>query len=283
MILYKYLTADRVDVLLNCMVRYTQPKAFNDPFEVKPYVCKISEDQIAYSMFEELVSKKLQEIYDKLPGEFRTNMPFAIFCTTVQEELGPKAKVLFHQLIESNTPMIRKMIDEEFNDRIGIFSLAEKRDNLLMWAHYAASYEGFVIGFDSEHPCFNNKKGPNDEFCHLRRVEYRETRVASPLIELSGIDTLFVKSTQWSYEQEWRIIQPLQDADIINANQPYTIYLFKFPASAIREVIFGCRMKDSKRLAILESLKSDIFQHVKIFQAEPDKIEFKLNIRQAVS
>lgn len=38
MILYKYLTPDRIDVLQNCMVRYTQPGAFNDPFEVKPYI-----------------------------------------------------------------------------------------------------------------------------------------------------------------------------------------------------------------------------------------------------
>ena len=35
---------------------------------------------------------------------------------------------------------------------IGVLSLSEKRDNLLMWAHYAAQHTGFVIGFDSENP-----------------------------------------------------------------------------------------------------------------------------------
>jgi hypothetical protein len=38
MILYKYLHPDRIDVLTQKMVRFTQPGDFNDPFEFRPYI-----------------------------------------------------------------------------------------------------------------------------------------------------------------------------------------------------------------------------------------------------
>lgn len=34
--LHKYVTADRIDVLKNELIRFTQPSALNDPWELKP-------------------------------------------------------------------------------------------------------------------------------------------------------------------------------------------------------------------------------------------------------
>lgn len=36
MIFYKYVIPERIDVLLNGMIRFTQPTALNDPFELRP-------------------------------------------------------------------------------------------------------------------------------------------------------------------------------------------------------------------------------------------------------
>ncbi|CVK18396.1 MULTISPECIES: DUF2971 domain-containing protein [Sporomusa] len=277
MILYKYLTPDRIDVLQNCMVRYTQPGAFNDPFEVKPYISKLSEEQEVYNAFDELMPKVLREKYDELPREFQAMMSFDMFYKKAQEELRKNAKALFHKIVESNAPMVRKMLDEGFNDKIGILSLTEKQDNLLMWAHYAASHEGFVIGFDANNLYFHEEKGLKGEFRHLRKIEYREKRPALPMLEMSGTDMFLVKSTQWSYEQEWRIIRPLQEASKIIQASPYSIHLFQFPANAVKEVIFGSRMSDEKKKEIT-SILSDSFRHVQIKQAEPDEIEFNLKM-----
>jgi hypothetical protein len=38
MALYKYLIPARLDVLERRRIRFTQPAAFNDPFEFKPYI-----------------------------------------------------------------------------------------------------------------------------------------------------------------------------------------------------------------------------------------------------
>jgi len=37
MILYKYVPAERIDILENESIRYTQPRLLNDPFEMTPH------------------------------------------------------------------------------------------------------------------------------------------------------------------------------------------------------------------------------------------------------
>ena len=34
---YKYVPAERIDILRNRLIRFTQPLALNDPFEAKPH------------------------------------------------------------------------------------------------------------------------------------------------------------------------------------------------------------------------------------------------------
>jgi hypothetical protein len=179
-------------------------------------------------------------------------------------------------LMKFVNPAIRKILDNKFNETLGILSLTEKPDNLLMWAHYAFSHEGYVIGFDSTHPYFCRQAGPDNELGHLRKVEYRESRPVLP-IEMSGVELFMVKSTQWAYEQEWRIARPLQDADKIIHAQPFSVYLFQFPAAAIKEVILGCRMQAELKEIITSLTSAPQFQHVRLLQVKPDEMGFKLN------
>ena len=37
MSIYKYIPPERIDILQNNHIRFTQPSAFNDPFEAFPY------------------------------------------------------------------------------------------------------------------------------------------------------------------------------------------------------------------------------------------------------
>lgn len=282
MMLYKYLAADRVDVLQNCMVRYTQSGAFNDPFEVKPHVSKLSEESDAYALFNEKMPEALREEYNKLPRDLKSQVPFDVFLKLAQEQLGGNTKALFYQMVEDNAPMVRQLVDD-FNKLIGIFSLTEKPDNLLMWAHYASSYEGYVIGFDATHPYFHQQKTNSDEFGHIRKVEYRQNRPSLPLIEMTGVDNFLVKSTQWSYEQEWRILRPLQDANKIIDFPEFPVHLFSIPPTAFTEVILGCRMKEAKREEIITTVKNTPhFQHIRLIQSEVDEREFKLDFSDII-
>jgi hypothetical protein len=49
--LYKYLVPERFDVLRNAKVRFSQPMALNDPFEMKPYFEGMASDLFLRQFF----------------------------------------------------------------------------------------------------------------------------------------------------------------------------------------------------------------------------------------
>ena len=63
---------------------------------------------------------------------------------------------------------------ERLSQQVGILCLTEVPDSLLMWAHYADSHKGFLVGFNTTHTFFTNMKV-------LEPVIYSETRVRVPL------------------------------------------------------------------------------------------------------
>ena len=46
--IYKYLPHERTDVLKNLKIRFTQPKALNDPFEALPLVSASKEKMLFF-------------------------------------------------------------------------------------------------------------------------------------------------------------------------------------------------------------------------------------------
>ena len=42
--LYKYVTAERIDVLQNGLIRFSQPSALNDPWDMRPHVERLFTD-----------------------------------------------------------------------------------------------------------------------------------------------------------------------------------------------------------------------------------------------
>lgn len=277
--LYKYVGPDRIDLLKNHCIRYSQPEVFNDPFEFKPFISKIASEETVQSQMQEELPAVLRQTYSELPAEIRASMTFEQFMLKSKKimEHIPHVNGIFNTL----TQIVRQQVSEQLANAIGILSLTETPDNLLMWAHYANSHEGFVIGFDNHHPYFDERRGPQDEFHYLRKVEYRKQRPNTPMIELTGTELFLVKSEQWSYENEWRILRPLQDANQVIEKALYPIHLFAFPPEIIREIIIGCRMPEEIRSQIVQTVKWDEqYQDVEILQAKPDEQEFRLILRK---
>lgn len=278
--LYKYFAPQRIDVLTHRRIRYTQPGAFNDPFEAKPYIAKIADDDLAERTVDQILSEEIRKAYEQLPAEARAVIPYDALlknATLHRESLRGQ----FGAMLSEYTPMLRRVMEERFNELLGILSLTEKPNNLLMWSHYAASHAGFVVGFNSTDDYFDQRKSPNDEFRHLRKVEYRTVRPNAPLSELDGIDVFLVKSAEWEYEQEWRIMRPLSEAAETIPAEPFPICLFEFPLAAVTDVILGARMRDTDRSAITDVLKSSPeYAHVEIFNALPHEIEFKMMLEK---
>ena len=274
--LYKYLGVDRFDVLENQQIRFTQPAVFNDPFENKPVINSIAPEDEARRQFNELLPDCLRDAYQALPPEFRSVLPydqFLLYATQQMDREMPNAL----KLLDNMKPMVQDGLGD-FTSKIGILSLSECPDELLMWAHYASSHAGFVIGFDNQHSYFDSRKGPGDELRHLRKVKYVDQRPNLPMVELTGDEMFLTKSSHWAYENEWRILRPLQEADRVIDAGPEAIYLFSFPPEIIRTVIFGHCISSDLRNKILAILRSNMdYSKVEILQTKIDSQEYKLD------
>jgi Protein of unknown function (DUF2971) len=149
----------------------------------------------------------------------------------------------------------------------------------LMWAHYASEHNGFAVQFDAGHPWFNQRIAARDfgeigTACEVRYSKYRPT-IAIKRLES---DAFLTKSEDWSYEQEWRMLMPLERADKTVPASPHAVHLFAVPAEAISGVIFGALMGTEDRERILSSLKSPTVKHIKRYQAVLSAREFRVEI-----
>lgn len=105
----------------------------------------------------------------------------------------------------------REDFQESVNSTFGIFSLSAVSDSILMWSHYSDSHRGFCVGFDSD--ILYQLSG------HFRKVIYDDVFPEVGLLDdsLDGFLKLFItKSTDWSYEKEYRILKVNSARTILN-------------------------------------------------------------------
>jgi hypothetical protein len=99
----------------------------------------------------------------------------------------------------------------------------------------------------------------------------------------NGVELFLSKGINWQYELEWRIIRPLTEATEVIDKEPYPIYLFSFPPSAISEVVLGFRMLEEKKNTIRRKLSNDTeYSHIKLYQAQLNESDFTINLKQMV-
>lgn len=277
-ILYKYFGPDRVDVLRNLLIRYSPLGAFNDPFEGQPEVTSLATEAYVRDLISDIRSEEVKISYNQLPAETRAMLSYELWEKSFVLQLKSKESEIAQRVLEL-TPKLRDLIQQNLSQQIGALCLSEVPDSLLMWSHYGASHTGFVLAFDARHSYFHENKGPDDELRHLRRVLYREARPSATLVELDGAAFFLVKSSHWSYEREWRILRALQDAKDVIPGEPFSIHLFLFPPSALKEVILGARTTANTVSVVTECLRANsALEHVRLRRASPDSSHFLLRI-----
>lgn len=188
---YKY-TSFREDFFDEPMIRATPATELNDPFELK-----FTAEQV----------RQYQENRDIFDDEYGINDTIDVFQSNFEE--------------------------------LGIISLSDNYNNNVMWSHYGDNHRGNVIQFtlSEEISFFTNEiehKTFGDVYAFPEKVTYSKNLPDFSIIEkLSSNDLdrlkeygeffykefnrriLLCKSSDWSYEQESRMIVRLQDADRI--------------------------------------------------------------------
>lgn len=274
MVLYKYFSPERRGLLDELLLRFTPPGLFNDPFDSLP----------AFSEFDQSL---VQEKVDKVSLDLAFNIALE-GCSDEQRlaKLGsiPRANTILKKRYQSNLAGLDDIFislhRKRVNSDIGVLCLCKNPKSIVMWSHYADDHKGFVVGFESQDGFFShNPKDPVD-IGVLTEVNYTRER---PFIDIRTIkegtefpDILFTKNEDWRYEQEWRIIRFLKDADEIRNK---AVHLFRIPPTAIREIIFGYKSDSAVTGALEKSLgKNAKLNHIKVSVAKLSKKQYEMDL-----
>ena len=234
---FKFVTSKRLDVLKNGSIRFTPVREFNDVFELKPTITPIS--------------RKFLDMYSKMTDEEREAINFDeedFLYSSERESLLGKYREIFEQKVD-RYGVLSLSSNHNINNFITI-SMPNKEDprtNLLMWAHYAGSHQGFIIEFA---PDFIDGAS-------ISKVEYSEKRHVLTFEDIDNEnfrDVFFRKSEEWAYEQEYRCVQLLQNS---NDMSPEGLPLFRFLKNKVRSITFGARMNEGEKKEIISLIKND--------------------------
>jgi hypothetical protein len=259
MSLYKYVPPERLDVLRNLRIRFTQPGVQNDPFELRPFVDGFSSPAETAKALHEQLEQQLPAALAKFPK------PFAAVAEVILADRKSAMLADAAKLVERTHPQLTKEIFDILGSKLGILSLSETPASPSMWDRYAAGYSGFVIEFDDKHPWFWAQRADTDDFRHLRKVAYVDTLPSVYLTELSAHDVFYSKAKEWEHEREWRVIRPLEEA---STRLDPDVYLFDVPPECIRGVIEGTKTKPDAGAELLAILGADPnLKHVRTFRA----------------
>lgn len=320
--IYKYVTEERIDILQNAHIRFTQPSEFNDPFELNPYFKSFANIDFIDKSVDELkwddynkesatkqIDKALNEAYVsalKINPSKQTELNSALDYLKNHEILNSCKEILLREMnilkpemknmlgscfkLESGyREFMLKILRSALDKEIGILCLTEKYDNLPMWAHYANNHHGFVIEFDEMHTFFNQPNNPKKLIGRINKVCYSLRRPEfmlydSNLNDSENLDNwinnfLFLKSSMWESEQEWRMFYTLRECKKRITEGNHEICLVPIPIECVKGITLGCNILEESKQNIIALLKSnDNYSHIKLSHIELDEKEFRLNI-----
>jgi hypothetical protein len=249
-ILYKYKPNNNYtsNIIEKGELYFPSVSELNDPFEGSiPFV--FDESELTF----ENVFLKMHSLAKEMFPEYSE----ADIYKHVSDNYG-KGGLFDEKYLKEQTLKIKNEVETKF----GIYSMTTKKDNLLMWSHYANAHKGICIGFNVK-ILMDTVKGILKHVCYQMDL---------PIYRLLGNELdfmqrlLLTKSSDWEYENEYRLL-------VMDVAQK----TFNIPFNGIVEIIYGCKMlqpeKDELTKIILKNAPN-----CKIYEAWPSKMEFKLDI-----
>lgn len=289
---FKYTTPETaISILERKTVKYSSPLCFNDPFDVQSGL-HLNFD---WNSFTDHTLDRLSEFItaDKAPLLDATD-PGGNAILLARQMYGPEGfdRERWRQRLSPSLDTVAKSIaqwqveyQQKWTDllpKMRVFCVAEDRDNLLMWAHYAKDHTGVVFEFQSlpeednalsvarkvrymkEPPSFLTRGEWIDDILGLQRVD---------LIDFSRRYVL-TKSSQWRYEKEWRVWYPHHGPSTelhtflpINPHELKALYL-------------GCQA-EKPFLEKVVPLARSAFPQLRLFQARKSEGSFSLEYTEA--
>jgi len=143
-----------------------------------------------------------------------------------------------------------------------VFCLAKRSDSVLMWSRYAEHHTGFALRFVTKDPLI--AEATPVEYATSRRMADPRARGAPDKRK-----ALLLKSRDWKYEEEYRIVRPA-------ASDP----MLPFNPAALTSVIFGIAMPEADK-ARVRGWCAEGGLNVKFYQASDDRSSFSVGMTEA--
>lgn len=254
---------------------------------MSPYISAIASEEEIDEIFDAKHEAQVEEQYLNHNRAFRRRNSLERF------KKGFTKEVLLPRIRESAKGAAldhaRDSLSIAMSQAIGVLCLTGKADNLLMWAHYADSHTGLVIELDVEHPFFKQvfedplspvglDEDLSKDYGYLKPMVYDNHRPEITISSVKSFDSFLIKSKDWAYEEEWRMLMPTANATkVIKMGDGVDICLYEVPKVAITKVILGCRASDELLNLVKQIKESDEdLSHLQIEKMALDKKDFRL-------
>ncbi len=274
--------------------------SFNDPFDCNHHIDYERTDeeweqyfargldkgfQFLRSKYEEAKARSLGNDATPIKNATKKEKP-GRWEFTVTDKSGNPVKM--SQILNRSRARSLKRNLRHLDKLFGVLCLSHDPDNILLWSHYANSHNGICLQFDVA--------SYRDAFPRLHPVTYRAEALdlEAPIQDLFAMlqsdpkllldiaalmrgsnakdehsaraveQWFYTKSTDWTYEQEWRALIAKPG-------------LNRFPARALTGVIVGC-VNTEENLALVREAIDKKRPRPKVYVATKKRDEFGLDI-----
>ncbi|MFW1646238.1 DUF2971 domain-containing protein [Acinetobacter guillouiae] len=256
--LYKHISIDPelhvFGVFTNNQLKYNFPVYFNDPFDCL-FDIRIDADDFTQEECERVYGMKVPDsIWD-------------LHSKNISERLNDQ------NLITEHINTFRKA-------ELTITCFNSNPLSILMWSHYANNHQGMLLEFKI--PKVNSLLEPipvfyNDEYqtINIPWQTFGNSENESEFMSLLTRETVFRKSSEWSYEKEFRLIGDPSSNIESPLLQPY-------PPEYLSSVITGAKLQDD---VVVKKLNEEIemfnIKHnlnIKVYKAQLKKGFYLLEV-----
>jgi hypothetical protein len=271
-VFYKYMTAKVAKIVLKDLkLRWSSPLLFNDPFDVPRDLHFGFDARDLQAAIAEELAQLIEE--DKPSHEPRV--------TTLLQLLRDRGNADLRRLIANDlrespaTPVSESSFDgfrnhwSQLVPETRILCVSEDNSITSMWNHYADRYRGVVLEF----PCVDELDSP---LLLARAVTYQATPPSLPsklafarsIIGQEELDLReffsdyqYVKSIDWSYEREWRVVS------YARPGESGLFADYSFHPRELGGIYLGPEIADQDAADILSLIKHEI-GHVSVHRAK---------------
>jgi hypothetical protein len=245
--LYKYRTMGSMgiqDIFQKRKVFLNDATKFNDPFESKPLLTVDGGLLERRSFLKELTR-------ERFPSANRAE---------IRKQMRGKDKLFKDQ------DKLRD-VSNRFVASVGIYCLSEKKDDLLMWAHYSDAHRGLCLEFDTSIE--------GSLFWEAFAIAYQQDYPIVNIMRIGEAEefrkALLTKSEHWAYEHEWRVLKTKEEGGVGD---------HFFPPKALSGVVFGALMNSGDK-EILKSWIESYPSEITIYEAVLNMHRYQLDIIKA--